>query len=246
MEGRLRKWRLKPSLHLEGKRFGRWTVLRESPSLDAGGKIRWVCKCDCGIERAVREYYLVKGLSRSCSCLGREETSKRTRTHGLTGTHEYWIWAAMKDRILNPKNSHYHLYGGRGITVSTEWLSFAAFYRDMGQRPSSRHTIERIDNSKGYSKENCKWATYFEQARNMRKNVWLELNGKRMIVAEWARELKMSDKVLQARLSRGWTVVDALTLPLLHGGRNRAQFARMASLPPSKPKGEKVKAATNE
>lgn len=92
------------------------------------------------------------------------------KTHGMTNTSEYRSWHHMKGRCLNPKDYDYKNYGGRGIDICQDWVdSFESFYKDMGPKPSRNHSLERIDNSKGYNKENCKWATRKEQNNNQRK-----------------------------------------------------------------------------
>lgn len=94
---------------------------------------------------------------------------QKVESHGMYRTTTYKTWRSMKERVLNPLNSNFKNYGGRGITICDEWKnSFLAFYRDMGPRPSKNHSIDRIDNEKGYSKENCRWATKTEQSRNQR------------------------------------------------------------------------------
>ncbi len=108
----------------------------------------------------------------------------------MSGTSIYNAWSAMVRRCTKPKDAAFKNYGGRGITVCARWLdSFEAFYADMGEKPSKKHSLERIDNSKGYSPDNCKWATQAEQCRNRRGNRWVEFRGQRMILAEFARHI---------------------------------------------------------
>lgn len=106
----------------------------------------------------------------------------------------------MKARCLNPNNSGFHNYGGRGITVCKRWYKFENFYADMGPRPAGRWTIERIKNSKGYSPTNCRWATYTEQLNNRRNNHRITAFGKTQTLTQWAREFSMRVGRLRGRI----------------------------------------------
>lgn len=138
---------------------------------------------------------------------------KALERHGLRKTPEYRIWAAMKTRCNNPKAKGYQHYGGKGIAVCPEWSnSFRQFYEDMGTRPSPKHSIERDDGTKGYSKNNCRWATAKEQVCNRPGyNRLLTHAGKTQTVAEWAAEIGMSPVTLHCRMKKGWPVDRILT-----------------------------------
>ena len=135
-------------------------------------------------------------------------------------TPAYVSWAAMKQRCLNSKNPSYPQYGGRGIKVADEWLSFAAFLRDMGQRPEGR-TIDRIDRNGDYTKENCRWATRIEQATNRSIVRLFEFNGERLTLSEWGRRLCVSQWTLRDRQRKGWPTEDLLTKPKIPNGSAR-------------------------
>lgn len=111
----------------------------------------------------------------------------------------------MKQRCLNKNREGYKKWGGRGITVCKRWMKFENFYKDMGERPEGM-TIDRIDNSKGYHKSNCKWATPKEQSNNTRKNVFITYNGKTQTIAQWSEELGISYHTIYARLRKGWEI----------------------------------------
>jgi hypothetical protein len=136
-------------------------------------------------------------------------------THGLSGTPEHNTWQRVISRCLNPNNSRFHQYGGRGIKVCAQWLeSFQVFLADMGPKPSPSHSIERCDNDGNYEPSNCCWAIPLEQMNNTSRNVRLEYNGEVKTVSQWAREAGLSDHVFRTRILRGWSVAEALTLDL--------------------------------
>lgn len=140
--------------------------------------------------------------------------------HNLSNTDTYRIYMGMIERCYNPNCNTFYKYGKKGIDVSPDWReSFLNFYRDMGERPGKSFSLDRINSSLGYSKENCRWANTREQARNKITNVFLEFDGRRMIAADWAEELKISELGISARLitrrrSRGWSDVRCLTTPV--------------------------------
>jgi hypothetical protein len=198
--------RKKTAPNLIGQRFGRWTVVGPAQTRAA----YWSCHCECGTTRDVDQVSLLRAHSKSCGC------TRNTPTHGMCGAPEYRIWAAMRSRCNDPKTATFHNYGGRGIVVCERWKSFEAFYADMGPRPSSKHTLDRINNDGNYEPGNCRWATRQEQANNMRTCVRLSHDGKTHTLAEWARETGMSQGALLSRLKRGWSIDRTLTTPVEH------------------------------
>lgn len=147
------------------------------------------------------------GYTKSCGCL----VKTNAVSHGLTKTREYVIWAGIKARCNNPLNPAYNRYGGKGITMCTEWeVSFEKFISDMGKCPIGL-TIERIDNNKGYYKENCKWASYNDQAINRSSTLFIEYKGGKKPLIVWCKELKKDYKMVFARLTKlKWSIEDSL------------------------------------
>ena len=162
------------------------------------------CRCSCGEERTVRADHLTSGRIKSCGCLKDENASARLRTHGLSHTPEYHAWVAMNYRCYH-HTSEARNYRDRGITVCARWQeSFENFLADMGARPTPKHTLERIDNDRGYGPDNCCWATRFEQMKNTRTTVMVEYGGRRLCISEWARETGIKIGTISSRLQRGW------------------------------------------
>ena len=142
---------------LRGRTFGKLEVL--GPYRIDNRKASWQCRCCCGKITWPSSYALQCGLTASCGC-------QRRVTHGKSGTKLHRIWQSMRSRCYTKSDNSYKAYGARGITVHKDWDLFQNFSRDMGERPSASHTLERIDVDKDYSKENCEWISFEKQSRN--------------------------------------------------------------------------------
>lgn len=206
----------KPSarrVDLSGKRFTR--LLAIEPIGTGGGKVVWLCRCDCGQITKVRASNLGSGAVKSCGCLNRQRAAERQFVHGLNRTPEHRIWTGLWSRCTNPNVKSYPRYGGRGIVVCERWRDFKAFLDDLGPRPSHRHSVDRIDNDGPYAPSNCRWATSKEQRRNSIQRLrFIECFGDIRPLVDWCEEFKISYKLVQLRLNRlGWTPEKALTTP---------------------------------
>jgi len=194
-----------PAKHLTGRRFGRLTVLREQ-GRNRHGSVMWATRCDCGTELAVSTGSLTDGNTTSCGC-------SRTK-HGATWTPEWSIWQTMIKRCGNPGAKGYQDYGGRGIRVCESWRKdFRAFIRDVGPRPSPRHSLDRLDTDGNYEPGNVRWATPIEQARNKRNNRVITIGGTRRTLAEWSEVSGIRYTTIRERLRRGWSASRAVTEP---------------------------------
>lgn len=204
-----------PAIDLTGQRFGRLVVVERLVERSNYLSPYWVCKCDCGNEARVLIGNLRNGNSTSCGCGRKEAALASNTTHGMRHTSEYKIWLGIKVRCYNEKHHSYENYGAKGITMSDSWRkSFEAFYRDMGPRPSSKHSVERRENNKGYSKDNCYWATTIEQGNNRRNNILYERNGETKTLAEWCRLLGRKYRRVYYRMKRdGWSFEKAIDTP---------------------------------
>jgi len=143
----------------------------------------------------------------------RNEMAKTT--HGMTRTPEYRSWLDMKARCFNPNHKNYLDYGGRGITVCDRWKnSFQNFLADMGSRPTAKHSLDRIDNNADYSPENCKWSTKAEQVNNRRSNHLITIGCVTLTIAQWAKKMGFSARVIHDRLKSGWSEYRAVMTPV--------------------------------
>ena len=202
-------------LNLTGQRFGRLVVIKRATN-SKSGKARWVCECDCGNDIVILSTNLVRGLTHSCGCLNREITSERFSTHRQSESRLHETWSGMKKRCYNPNSKSFSDYGGRGIEVCEEWKDdFQSFYKwAMANGYADDLTIDRIDVNGNYSPENCRWVDKLTQANNCRTNHYLTFNGKTQSIAEWARELGVSDSLIRQRIvTLGWSIEKALTEP---------------------------------
>lgn len=204
----------RPLIDLTGMRFGRLVVIEFSCSI--GSHAKWKCVCDCGKETVVYGHFLRSGHTTSCGCFASEQTSARSSTHGKTQTRIYNIWHGMKKRCYDKNQRVYPKYGGRGITVCPEWeSSFDAFYQwAMRNGYSDDLTIDRIDNDGNYEPGNCRWVDMKVQCNNKSVNHTITAQGKTKTVSEWARSLGVRPTVIFARLDRGWSEEESVTIPV--------------------------------
>jgi hypothetical protein len=185
-----------------GSIFGRWRVLGNGDA-----RHYWLCKCECGTEKSVYAYSLLRGRSTSCGCFMSEWIASKNYRHGaaLAGSmrsRTYNIWANVKSRCQNPNHHKYPSYGGRGIEMCQRWQTFENFRADMGEAPDG-HSIDRIDNEKGYTPDNCRWAGRIAQANNTRANRFITIDGRTQTLAQWSRESGVQPQTIARRLRVG-------------------------------------------
>jgi hypothetical protein len=223
--------------NLTGRKFGRLTV--ESYAGMRGHNHFWNCLCRDGNRKVVQAGHLKSGAIRSCGCLLSETTRKRRTSHGASRpgqvTDEYKIWCGIIKRCCNKNDDAYERYGGRGITICERWRhDFAAFFADMGERPSPTLEIDRFpDNNGGYwcgnaqcsecgplgRSLNCRWATLRQQARNKRDSRLVTHEGETLCLAEWEERTEIKHGTIRKRIELGWSIRDALTIPARPGNR---------------------------
>lgn len=202
---------------LTGQKFGRLTVVGIQETNTR--KTYWVCQCDCGNIKVVRSDSLQNGMIRSCGCLKREQNKinlQANHKHKMSHTRPYEIWQGMKKRCYNPNDARYDRYGGRGITVCDEWLhDFAAFYKwALENGYSDKLTIDRIDNDKGYSPDNCRWVSEKEQSRNRCTNIKIRIGNATKTLTEWCEIFDLDYRVIHARYERNqFSTIDDLFNP---------------------------------
>lgn len=200
------------AIDLTGKRFGLWTVIERAQTKSP--YVMWRCKCDCGKESIVRANSLRSGGSKSCGCLTAKVNAIAHTKHGFYGTRIYRIWDDMKARCYNPNAVSYPNYGGKGIAICKEWKEFIPFYEWAIQNGYKNNlTIDRLDNSKDYSPNNCRWVDMKTQANNRSTNHLVNYNGETLNLSQWATKLKFPYGLLVQRISRGWTFERAIQTP---------------------------------
>lgn len=154
---------------IAGLTFGRLSVIKQARS-DKDGNACWVCRCSCGRQVIAVGRYLRRGQRKSCGCLG-TGIGLRARKHGHCVNYRrspvYDVWMNMHARCRNPKHESFPRYGGRGIRVCKRWAKFENFLSDMGERPSHKHSIDRINGDGNYEPSNCRWATRSEQMKHL-------------------------------------------------------------------------------
>ena len=190
---------------LTGRRFGRLSVI----GVDDRGtrKTYFWCKCDCGTVKSIRGDGLLSGSIVSCGCKKREQDRinlEANHKHKMSHTRPYEIWQGIKGRCYNKNDVRYSRYGGRGITVCEEWREdFSSFYKwALANGYRDDLTIDRIDNDKGYSPDNCRWADQETQSRNRASNVFIRIGNATKTLTEWCEIFELEYKTVYARYRR--------------------------------------------
>lgn len=170
-------------------------------------------RCDCGVE-CIRDYHrYMKEREVYCDSCSSDRIVKRKTKHGLVYTKSYRAWHAMKCRCLNKKGHAYKDYGGRGITFDKKWYTFEGFYEDMKHdfMDHPDYSLDRIDNSKGYYKENCRWATIIEQLNNTRRNIFITFNNETLPLSFMCKKYGIEPRLVYFRIRRGWSIEKSMT-----------------------------------
>ena len=210
---------------LSGQRFGRLTVMYRSNK--PGEITKWHCRCDCGNEVDVFAGNLKKkNHSTSCGCYNSEKTTERKTTHGYRHTRIYDVFCHMKDRCNNPNNPRYSSYGGRGIKICPEWeedpVKFYEWAYANGFREDAKYgetTIERNDNNKGYSPENCSIKPLKEQANNRRTSLFITHDGVTKTLAQWRDLFGISQgRIYYYVVERKFTIQRLIDEGIVDGG----------------------------
>lgn len=206
---------------LSGRRFGRLTAIRATDERTHDGGVLWLCRCDCGNVCKVKTAYLISGHTSSCGCLSREKASANGKIphykHNGSRTRLYGVWRNMLQRCYSPNKDNYPNYGGRGITVCDEWKKdFGAFQKWAlangydKDAPRGACTLDRIDNNKGYSPQNCRFVSMHIQAVNKRNlpkrqgpKPLYEIDGEVKTSKEWSIVAGISQKCFLDRWEKG-------------------------------------------
>lgn len=206
------------TIDLTGQKFGRLTVIEKIGSDKYG--VKWKCKCSCGNYTEVYGTLLRKHKSSSCGCYKKEINSKICHdtftTHGETNTSLYKVWQGMKKRCFNPKEKAYKNYGGRGVTVCSEWkenfLTFKKWAEENGYKKDL--TIERINNNGNYEPSNCTWIPLPQQANNRRSSHFITFKGEKRTITEWSKIVRLNRRTISYRINNlHWSIEKALTTP---------------------------------
>lgn len=210
------------AIDISGRRFGKLVAIKRSCKSNCG-KWKWLCKCDCGNYKEIDIHNLLRKdrpSTQSCGRCSKTMKGKKCYKHGMSKSRVYQCYKLMKNRCYNSHNKKYYLYGKRGIGICEEWLgengssNFIKWALSNGY--SNELTLDRIDNNKGYSPDNCRWATRKEQSNNLRCNRHYEYNGKKYTASQICDLFKIKDeKLVKSRLYRGWDIERAINTPKL-------------------------------
>lgn len=196
---------------LSDKKYNYLHVIRKDGN--RGKKVMWLCKCDCGNLTRVATNDLTSGKTKSCGCYNNKLIENLNKTHGLSKHPLYDIWCGIKQRCYYKKHICYDRYGKLGISMCDTWNDFQVFYNDMIDGYKKGLSIDRIDNSKGYSKSNCRWADDITQANNKRNNKLYTYKGITDTLPNLARKHNKKYSFLYNRIKNGMSVKDSFEMP---------------------------------
>lgn len=180
-----------------GVKFNYLTVIKNSTDSGCGKRLVY-CKCDCGNERDFILDNVKNGSTKSCGCFNIKTIGALNRSHGKRWTIEYNTWCSMKARCYRKTSPDFATYGGVGIIVCDRWInSFQNFFDDMGSKPTSQHSIDRIDTNGNYEPSNCRWATKEQQSENRKSSRTITFNGKTLIVKYWLKKFGINRSMLR-------------------------------------------------
>lgn len=216
-----------------GAKYGRLTVLAPAPKIqykDGHEYWAWLCRCECGIEKVIKDSSLKAGITQSCGCLQLEKarlaaTWATRHGEGANGreTPEYISWLGLNRRARNPNRKNYHCWDG--VEVCERWLVYENFLADMGRRPTKKHSIDRIENEGHYSCGKCsqclrngwpfngRWATSAEQARNRSDNHFLTIGAETLCIEDWEITRGLPKGLVRGRVSAGWLIDENILRP---------------------------------
>lgn len=187
-----------------GDNFNFLTVVAKAPCIGKHRRHYWKCECVCGNTKNIRASHIISGHIKSCGCKMKELVSLSNKRHGYSHSKTYVAWEGMKQRCLTPAHKAYKHYGGRGISICKRWMKFENFLADMGEVPEGK-TLERKNNNKGYTPDNCVWATHLEQGRNRRNNKIIKYLGERLPLSIWTEKLGLNYYTVHYRFQHGWS-----------------------------------------
>jgi len=217
-------------IDLTGQRFGK-LIVDKYIGKNKWRHIRWLCSCDCGNKSEISGCNLLSGKTKSCGCFAKQIKTKHGYAKRNKKLRVYQIWCDMKKRCNNKNAQFYRDYGGRNIKVCYRWANkkngFQNFLEDMGEPPSTKHQIDRINNSLGYYKENCRWVTSKENNRNRRDNRVFKYNNKDQCVSALAEKYNIKRSTLSSRINRDkLSIEEALTIPINKQQRRKKNARR--------------------
>jgi hypothetical protein len=181
-------------------KHGRWTVLEAKTE-------KWLCVCECGKEKLVYKYDILKGKSKSCGCLSREINIQNNTKHGMSKAKSklYYIWSTMRKRCNGENSKQFADYGGRGIYISEEWNDFTKFQEWSHHNGYQEGlTLDRINNDGPYSPENCRWVDMVVQSNNTRRNVRATIRGVTRTISEHSKIYNIKQATMSYRYRQGW------------------------------------------